>query len=518
MRAPHAGNRAGLLFEATLSCQLESMATSSRARPAPPVRRALPTRITAADYLDILWQYLTEAVCDEVFAAIRARDGSAERQRKWTLYTLLKFWIVLLHEDAEVSQTRAVADCATDHPLYPTLTASAASFFQRIQSLRPAFFRAVFTHVTARVRTECVPRWAAAGVTFCTDLPIPTTVFPDIYCVDASRADKVAHRVGVLQRTTRAVLPGSIEAVYDLRRGVLRDLYFDPDGCRGERRLFEEVLADLPSGALLVGDRYYGTPCMLDAATMCGQSLVARHVRTATQRKRQCLRKVRTATLTVDDWLVDTGGTGQDTVAITIRYVRITTVYKGRVRTLTFVTNVLDPTRLPAEHLAALYGLRWTIERMFLTLKATLRLNRLFNSTPAAVGQQVYATALLYNALRLAQLEVAHRLGLPPEQLSPEKLFPLVMDRLERRTWIEVGALWQAERLQAAYPDVELPPVDPVALAAALTAHPSLMLPVRALLVERRTTKRKTRRYCAGRGKAPTSFAHLHGGKRYLEN
>ena len=499
-------------------CQLESMAKSSLSSPSIPARRALPARIPAAAYLEVLWRYLTEAVCDEVFAAIRARDGSAERQRKWTLYTLLKFWIVLLHDDADVSQTRAVADCAADHPLYPTLTASAASFFQRIQTLRPAFFRAVFTHVTAQLRTECVPRWDAAGVTFCADLPIPVTVFPDIYCVDASRTDKVAHRVGVLQRTTRAVLPGSIEAVYDLRRGVLRDLYFDPDGCRGERRLFEEVLADLPPGALLVGDRYYGSPCMLDAATMCDQALVARHVRTATQHKVQCLRKVRTATLTVDDWLVNAGGTAHDTVPLTIRYVRITTVYKGSVRTLTFVTNVLDPTRLPAEHLAALYGLRWTIERMFLTLKATLHLNRLFNSTPAAVGQQVYATALLYNALRLAQLDIAHRLGLPPDQLSPEKLFPLVMERLERRTWIELGALWHAERLQAAYPDMALPPVDPGALATALAEHPTLMLPVHALLLERRTTTRKKRRYCAGRGKAATSFAHLHGGKRYLEN
>ena len=173
------------------------------------------------------------------------------------------------------------------------------------------------------------------------------------------------------------------------------------------------------------------------------------------------------------------------------------------------------PARLPAEHLAALYGVRWTIERMFLTMKATLHLNRLYNSTPAAVGQQVYATALLYNALRLAQVEVAERLGVPPERLSPEKLFPRLMQRLEQRTWIEVGVVWWEAERRATEPTLR--PYDPDALAAALRHHPKLRLTTADLLCEPRPGKRKKRRFCAGR-RRHTSFAKLHGGRRYLKS
>lgn len=473
-------------------------------------KQSLPTYVDAADYLGVLWRYLTEALCAEVFAALRVR----ERQRKWTVFILVQFWIALLHDGPEVSQTQAVTDCARGHPLYPVLTATPESFFQRVQALRPAFFRAVFERVTAAIlaRVEALPvRFAAEPST----LPVSAAAFPEIYCVDASRLDKVAHRLKVLQRITKAVLPGSLEAVYDLRRGCLRQLHFDPDGCRGESALFEQVLPDLPPGTLLVADRYYATPRLIDVVTMCRVDLVARARRGITMHRVQRLRRVRTATLAVDDELVELGSPASATGPVGVRHVRIRTVYKGAARTLTLVTTVLDPKRLPAEQLAALYGCRWTIERMFLTMKETLHLNRLYNSTPAAVGQQVYATALLYNSLRLAQVELAHRLDLAPERLSPEKLFPRLMQRLEQRTWIEVGAVGRDEQLRAVDPTI--PPYDPEALAAMLVHHPKLRLTVADLLTEPRTGKRKKRRFCVGRHRH-TSFAKLHGGKRFLKS
>jgi len=353
-------------------------------RPPPP----LPTYVDAADYLGVLWSYLTEALCAEVFAALRAR----ERQRTWTLVTLLQVWIALLHDGPDVSQTQAVTDCARGHPLYPVLTATPESFFPRVQALRPAFFRAGF----ARVTTAILGRVEALPVRFAAELPVSATAFPEISCVDASRLDTVAHRVTVLQRTTKAVLPGSLEAVSDLRRGGLRQLHFDPDGCRGEQHLVEQVLPDIAPGALLIldryYDRYYATPRLIDVVTMCRGALVARARRGITMRRLQVLRRVRTATLTVDDELRALGSPAsarRGSGPVGVRHVRIRTVDKGAVRTLTLVTTVLDPARLPAEHLAALYGCRWSIERMFLTMKATLHLNRLYNSTPAAVGQQV---------------------------------------------------------------------------------------------------------------------------------
>ena len=44
-------------------------------------------------------------------------------------------------------------------------------------------------------------------------------------------------------------------------------------------------------------------------------------------------------------------------------------------------------------------------------------LNRLYAANPNAVAMQVYAAAIVYNAMRVAQSEAAAQLDLPPEEL-----------------------------------------------------------------------------------------------------
>ena len=42
--------------------------------------------------------------------------------------------------------------------------------------------------------------------------------------------DKVGRLLKVARKTTKAILPGSMEAVYNLRRRLFSCTYFDPDG------------------------------------------------------------------------------------------------------------------------------------------------------------------------------------------------------------------------------------------------------------------------------------------------
>ncbi|HKP96918.1 MAG TPA: hypothetical protein VJ385_14285 [Fibrobacteria bacterium] len=60
-----------------------------------PQRKAkhLPGLIQPVDYLETLWRHLTESLCQEVFEMTR----NHERQRVWSLFTLIQFWIGLLH-------------------------------------------------------------------------------------------------------------------------------------------------------------------------------------------------------------------------------------------------------------------------------------------------------------------------------------------------------------------------------------------------------------------------------------
>lgn len=473
--------------------------------------RRLPRFIDPVDYLAVLWRHLTEGLCEEIFRALRER----ERERKWTIFTLMQFWIALLHSGPEVSQTQAVAECDRGHPLYPVITATPESFFERVQSLAPRFFRAVFHRVSQAFLGEI----SALPVRFASELGIPAERFGEIYTLDASRLDPVAHRLKITRRTTRAVIPGSIEALYDVRRGLIRSLHFDPDGSRAELTMAEELLGDIPQGSLLLLDRLYATPSFIDTAQMCGIELVARYKGGMKRREVERLGRVRRSGLSIDDVIIELGTTRRlgrsDTPAgpVLVRHVVIKSQHRGATHTLELITTVLDPDRLTAEEMAELYGYRWTIERMFLTMKSTLHLERLYNSTPAAVGQQLYATALLYNALRLAQLQLSQKLQVEPERLSPEKLFPRLMQRLEQRTWIEAGVIWHEALLRRENPS--LPRYDPEALARSLDHNPQLRLDVHDVLLEKRAEKRKRRRYCEGRH-MHTSFAKLSGGKRYL--
>ena len=366
------------------------------------------TEIAAPDYLEEVWNLLTPEVCDEVFEITRDR----ERQRKWGLHALLKTWIGILQCNLG-SQTEAIEEyCGKFHPLFPLVEASPESFFKRIQNLRPEFFRNIFHRFVAGIE-------ASLGNSFQKDLGISEEVFPDIYVIDASRLSKVGRLLKVARSITKAIIPGSLQAVYDLRRGHLRDLWFDPDGAKSEISMFKRILDSIPPLSLIVADRYYAKPIIWQMAIDSGLAMVSRLNATVKKRKVETLKRIRQGTLIIDDWIVEMGGSQYGHEPVTLRWVHI----RNGSLNIVILTNVLDPKLLSIEQLARLYRRRWSVERMYLHLKETLRLNHLFNASPAAVGQQVYATVIIYNALRLCQAKIAETLKRPPEDLSPDKLF-----------------------------------------------------------------------------------------------
>src|SRR4030065_636623 len=68
-----------------------------------------------------------------------------------------------------------------------------------------------------------------------------------------------------------------------------------------------------------------------------------------------------------------------------------------------------------AREVLALSPRRWSIERLFFDLKEVLNLHRVYAGNPNAVAMQVYAAGCVYNAMRVAQGEVAAAAGVPPQ-------------------------------------------------------------------------------------------------------
>jgi hypothetical protein len=84
------------------------------------------------------------------------------------------------------------------------------------------------------------------------------------------------------------------------------------------------------------------------------------------------------------------------------------------------ITTLLDPTRAPAQELAALYHERWEIETAFDELKTHLRGRNIVlrSKTPELVVQELYGLLLAHFAVRGLMHEAALRANIDPDTVS----------------------------------------------------------------------------------------------------
>jgi hypothetical protein len=256
----------------------------------------------------------------------------------------------------------------------------------------------------------------------------------------------------------------------------------------------------LPRDTLVLADRLYGNGVWFAALAAQGcWGLVRRNRRLGLRKLRRLSRRpAQGGRLT--DWVVEAGGS-RDTPVQVLRYIR----WQRGATVRAVLTNVLDPTRLTAAEALALYPRRWTIERLFFDVKEVLNLHRVYAANPNAVAMQVYAAGCVYNAMRVAQADVAETAGIAPEAISPAKFFPKMAAACHAAALFE---LWFLEA-QRANPGRRLrkSPVQQRRVAR---------VPLDAILVEPRKGPRRKRRFCAAR-KHWKSLAHVPGGKKLLK-
>jgi len=451
----------------------------------------MPRRAKTIDLLrvvDLLQAHITPALCRTVFGAVR----TTERQRVWTLEALIRFWTAVVLR-APQALTQALADSLEGRdPAYPRVEASPEAFFQRCRDLRPAFFAEIFQRFTARLVTAVPPRYAAEVA------PVRGR-FAAIVILDGSRLAAIAHRLKLLWNERAVVLPGCLLGVYDLGRGLCRQLTFSADAAASEMTRAKAAVATLARDTLVLGDRLYGTADFF--ATLGAQRCwgIVRRNRQLRLHKLQRLRRRQIHGGVLEDWLVR-AGTGATAPRQLLRYVRWR---RGGTR-YEVLTNVLAPARLSAEEALDLYPYRWSVERMFFDLKEVLNLNRLYTANPNAVAMQVYAAAIVYNALRVAQSDGAAQVGWAPERLSPAKFFPKVATAtylyLHRQQW--------EREIRTRHRRLHLRLVGDRRCWVRTTPAP--------LEVEHRDDHRRTRRFCLARRRWK-SFAHVRGGRRFTQ-
>jgi hypothetical protein len=373
-----------------------------------PVKHLNPKElVNLVDITELLHRHITESLCAKIFR----QNRTVERQRKWTLHALVQFWTGVILR-APKALTQALDEARGGNKLWPVVESSSEAFFEKCKDFHWSFFARLYVEFGRRITKEAPCAYAAsvAGL---------RRHFPEIWVMDGSQLAEVAHRLKILWKVQGAVLPGRLFVLYDIFRGISRGMVFEADAAKNENLLAKEGLKIIPEGTLVLGDRLFGLVSYFKALSEQKQwGLLRRHGNSKVRIMRTLSRKQGSREL-LEDSLVSVG-CGINIPKQTLRLIRYR---KGKLR-LDLFTNVLDVEKLSAEQAVELYGLRWSIERMFFDLKAVLNLNHFYAANPNAIAMQVFASAIVHNAFRVAQSRIAIKHGIAPELISSAKLYP----------------------------------------------------------------------------------------------
>lgn len=453
-----------------------------------PIQKDL--RVDLLGMVELLLSHLTPTLCKTVFK----RHRRTERERKWTFYAVCLFWTAVIIRQPQslrhaIDQTRKGKG---RDKLWPRVLARPKAFFDKVERQRPG----LFMHLYRAFVQSILPEAPQAYASWMSHL---RQHFPAIIIEDGSNLDAVAHNLKILRDVRAVILPGCVTAFYDLFHGFCQEILFFPNAAVSELKRGQMALSWMAPGTLVVGDQLYSyLQCFrkLAEANLFGLSRKNAAIKT---RRLEVLSREQGSRSLLEDLLVEVG-CGRGEPKRKLRMIR----YRCQGRRLDLLTSVLDPKMLSAEDAVKLYGMRWSVERLFLDLKDTLDLHCLYASHPNLVAQQVYASAMVHAAFRVAQAKIAWRAKILPEQISSGKLFPKLAQAANDYCVCQL----RDDRIRQANPGVEI-------RFPSLRTMPFAYTRLDAVLLERRSQHRRSRRRCPARDRWK-SFAHIPGGPSLL--
>jgi hypothetical protein len=102
-----------------------------------------------------------------------------------------------------------------------------------------------------------------------------------------------------------------------------------------------------------------------------------------------------------------------------VRELRFTLPARGqRTHTVILATTLLDPRCYPADAIAKLFGVRWTVETHFGELKTTLNMRRTKCQTAQGVEKEILVFCLVYNLIHALMLKAAEQQHVTPDRIS----------------------------------------------------------------------------------------------------
>jgi len=89
-----------------------------------------------------------------------------------------------------------------------------------------------------------------------------------------------------------------------------------------------------------------------------------------------------------------------------------------RTRKVTLATTLLDPTLYPVDKLAALYAMRWRVEKHFGELKTTLKMRRIKCQSADGVEKELLMYCLVYNLVHALMIQAGRQQQVDCDRIS----------------------------------------------------------------------------------------------------
>jgi hypothetical protein len=289
----------------------------------------------------------------------------------------------------------------------PTLVSEQA-LSQRLRGFPAELFWRVLREVLPRMEE----RWQARHRPLPPELAWAQAHYPAVLTVDGSTLDALLRRVGLLRDRPDYPLAGRMAALLDLGSRLPRTLWYEPDPQAHDQRWWPQLLAALPAGALVVFDLGWTNFRRFAELTRAQVTLVTRAKSNLASTVERVLRRTATGHEALV-WI----GTGADRQRVRL----IEVLYRGT--WYRYLTNELDPARLPAHYAVALYLQRWRIEDAYALVKRLLGLAYFWGGSANGVQLQLWATWILYAVLVDLTDAVAEALHRPLAALSLEMVY-----------------------------------------------------------------------------------------------
>lgn len=226
----------------------------------------------------------------------------------------------------------------------------------------------------------------------------------EVVALDCSTLDSVSRKLPALRalpNKDKGLLPGKLQAVFDLRRQLWRSVRFTPDPHQNEKLEARELATTVPKGSLILADLGYFSFAWFDWLTKNGYHWVSRlRGKTSYEVIHTFYHKGSTF-----DGMIWLGKYRADRSAYAVRLI----TFKVGKQTFTYITNVTNPNQLPPLAVARLYARRWDIEMAFNLIKTHLGLHLLWSANPVVIQQQILAVLIISQVIQALRAEIAWR-------------------------------------------------------------------------------------------------------------